>query len=377
MEPMATAIPPLFRGHPAGEPPLPPSPRRRSAQAPLRRRIRRLPFLPLLRRLLQPPLPRPHAPRPTPPWLSIVADAVSSPSSSDSLTSLAGALMVLVLKVISCAMNYDDGLLKEEDLREAQKRNRLLKLPRLLNMLATASAVIWARSVKGWPPSSFGATIRAIVQAAFCMGLYLYLVPQHPLSQFTEPVYHEWGFWSRLGYPYMSGLTACWKYYFVWSISEAAVIISGLCFSGWKDSSPPKPRWDGAKNVDILGVEFAKTAAQIPLAWNIQGLYPGYIIFFVQSALMIAVIYRWQQAVPSNMDPVKKILVFLNFACTVLMFYDFYACISRVLSLQETLVGYGSVYYIGTIVPIVFILLGHVIKLARPSRSKAQKQKEQ
>ena len=124
--------------------------------------------------------------------------------------------------------------------------------------------------MKGWPPSSFGATIRAIVQAAFCMGLYLYLVPQHPLSQFTEPVYHEWGFWSRLGYPYMSGLTACWKYYFVWSISEAAVIISGLYFSGWKDSSPPKPRWDGANNVDILGVEFAKTAAQIPLAWNIQ-----------------------------------------------------------------------------------------------------------
>ena len=59
------------------------------------------------------------------------------------------------------------------------------------------------------------------------------------------------------------------------------------------------------------------------------------------------------------------------------MFYDFYACISRVLSLQETLVAYGSVYYIGTIVPVVFILLGHVIKLARPSRSKAQKQKEQ
>ena len=37
--------------------------------------------------------------------------------------------MVLVLKVISCAMNYNDGLLKEEDLREVQKRNRLLKLP--------------------------------------------------------------------------------------------------------------------------------------------------------------------------------------------------------------------------------------------------------
>ena len=40
--------------------------------------------------------------------------------------------MVLTLKVISCAINYNDGLLKEDGLREAQKNNRLLKLPSLI-----------------------------------------------------------------------------------------------------------------------------------------------------------------------------------------------------------------------------------------------------
>lgn len=40
--------------------------------------------------------------------------------------------MVLTLKVISCAINYNDGLLKEEKLREAQKKNRLIKLPSLI-----------------------------------------------------------------------------------------------------------------------------------------------------------------------------------------------------------------------------------------------------
>ena len=40
--------------------------------------------------------------------------------------------MVLTLKVISCAINYNDGLLKEEGLREAQKKNRLIKLPSLI-----------------------------------------------------------------------------------------------------------------------------------------------------------------------------------------------------------------------------------------------------
>ena len=84
-----------------------------------------------------------------------------------------------------------------------------------------------------------------------------------------------------------------------------------------------------------------------------QGLYPGYIIFFVQSALMIAgsrgnnqalllstyslfrclnfslmviifvviwaAIYRWQQSVPPNMALLKKLLAFLNFAYTILV----------------------------------------------------------
>lgn len=66
----------------------------------------------------------------------------------------------------------------------------------------------------------------------------------------------------------MAGFTARWKYYFIWSISEASIIISGLGFSGWTETR--KPRWDRAKNVDIIGVEFAKSAAEIPLYWNIQ-----------------------------------------------------------------------------------------------------------
>ncbi|KAK6137534.1 hypothetical protein DH2020_028719 [Rehmannia glutinosa] len=183
---------------------------------------------------------------------------------------------------------------------------------------------IWQDTKTGLSPSPYWATFRALFQAAICMGLYLYLVPHYPLSRFTEPVYQEYGFWKRLSYQYMSGFTARWKYYFIWSISEASIIISGLGFSGWSDSNPRKPRWDHAKNVDILGVELAKSSVQIPLVWNIQvstwlrhyvyerliqkgkkpgffqllatqtvsavwhGLYPGYIIFFVQSAIMIA-----------------------------------------------------------------------------------------
>ncbi|MBA0613076.1 hypothetical protein Godav_013586, partial [Gossypium davidsonii] len=44
-----------------------------------------------------------------------------------------------------------------------------------------------------------------------------------------------------------------------------------------------------------------------------------------------------------------------------------------VLSLHESLALYGSVYYVGTILPITLILLGYIIP-AKPARSKARKQ---
>ena len=42
----------------------------------------------------------------------------------------------------------------------------------------------------------------------------------------------------------------------------------------------------------------------------------------------------------------------------------------QVLSLHETLTAYRSVYYIGTIVPIIVLLFGYIVK--PPRRSKAQ-----
>uniref|UniRef100_A0A0D6QUZ7 Wax synthase domain-containing protein n=1 Tax=Araucaria cunninghamii TaxID=56994 RepID=A0A0D6QUZ7_ARACU len=254
--------------------------------------------------------------------------------------------------------------------------------------------------------------LRALAQASFCMGMYLYLGPHFPLSRFFEPLYQEWGFWKRLGYQYMSGFTARWKYYFIWSISEASIIVSGLGFSGWSDSNPLKPKWDRAKNVDILGVELARSAAELPLVWNIQvstwlrhyvyerliqkgkkpgfiqllatqivsavwhGLYAGYIIFFIHSALFIAgskVIYRWRQALSETAVLGRKMLTLTNVIYTALVLN--YACIGfLVLSLHETLASYSSVHYVGTLVPVVLILLGSVLKPPRAAKARSKKE---
>lgn len=52
----------------------------------------------------------------------------------------------------------------------------------------------------------------------------------------------------------------------------------------------------------------------------------------------------------------------------------FLFCLSQVLSFQETLTAYKSVYFIATIVPISLIILGKIIKPARPARTKARKE---
>ena len=43
--------------------------------------------------------------------------------------------MVLTLKVVSCAINYGDGLLKEEGLRDAQKKYRLIHCPSIIEYI--------------------------------------------------------------------------------------------------------------------------------------------------------------------------------------------------------------------------------------------------
>ncbi|KAI3501227.1 hypothetical protein L1887_29091 [Cichorium endivia] len=342
-----------------------------------------------------------------------------------------GSMMVITLKVISCAINYNDGLLKEENLRESQKKNRLIKLPSFIEYVGyclccgshfagpvyemkdyldwSERKAIWKKTKKP-SPSPFVATLKVVFQAAFCMAIYLYLVPRYPLSTFSNPIYKHSGFMDRLMYQYMCSFTARWKYYFIWSVSEASMILSGLGFSGWTNYTPPTPRWARAKNVDILGVEFTKSSVEIPLAWNIHvstwlrhyvydrlvqkgkkpgffqllatqtvsavwhGLYPGYIIFFVQSALMISgsrAIYRWQCSVSSNKRVLKKLLMLSNFAYSVLVL-NYSSLGFMILGLNETIKVYGSVYYVGSIAPVVLIILGNIIR-PKPSTSRARK----
>lgn len=205
-------------------------------------------------------------------------------------------MMVLTLKVTSAAFNYQDGLIEDEKtLREAQKKYRLKNLPSFVAYLGycfncgthlvgpvfelrdymdwTENKGLWDPAAEKKPPSPYIPTFLAIIKAFVCMGIFMYLTGAYPLSFVTDSKFMEWGYWHRVWYQYLCGFGTRWKYYFIWSLSEAAVMISGFGFSGWSTSAPseePKATWSRAHNVDIVNVELATSAAEIPKYWNIH-----------------------------------------------------------------------------------------------------------
>ncbi|GFQ03281.1 lysophospholipid acyltransferase 1 [Phtheirospermum japonicum] len=124
-----------------------------------------------------------------------------------------GALMVITLKIIWCVINYNDGLLKEDDLHEAQKKNRLIKLPSLLEYMGyclccgshfagpvyemkdylewTESRGIWQATKNGLSPSPYWATFRACMEE---VGIMFMMSPNyHPAMKTFAPVRRKLG----------------------------------------------------------------------------------------------------------------------------------------------------------------------------------------
>jgi len=156
--------------------------------------------------------------------------------------------------------------------------------------------------------------------------------------------------------------------------------------------------WDRATNARPLKVEAVPSAASLPLNWNISvshwlriyvyermtgkhrkggfkevmatqitsaiwhGLYPGYILMFVGTGLMMfgsRVLYRYQQGVPEHKKGVK-----VAFAVAQFLYANFcnnYAPMGFILlGWRETFSAWSGVYYFGTLIPIAVLVWGQV-----------------
>ncbi|CAI5465325.1 unnamed protein product [Closterium sp. Yama58-4] len=367
-----------------------------------------------------------------------------------------GAMMILVLKVTSVAYDYQDGgkPRKPDDAKAASAAisdapKPIAALPSLLQFLGYTFCCglhfagpfydfsayndwinrkgIWAPGTR--TPPALVPFLRAFVQGIVSAVIQLKLASILDIDILKTPkVYFAMPYWRRFLFIYHACEVTRWKYYFIWSISESAMIASGLGFSGWvrkmgkgdaegKENGGGKEKhvggsftevasWKRAQNCHILGVELATSTATLATNWNISvglwlrtyvyerlvpaggkpafvhllltqivsalwhGLYPGYLLFFVGVALEIAgsrVIYKYERAIPPQATFLKGLATVLHaiYAC----FCNNYVAIGFiVLTAQETITAYKGLLYLGNIVPLAIVILGNFLPSPRPSR---------
>ncbi|TIC02476.1 MBOAT-domain-containing protein [Wallemia mellicola] len=204
---------------------------------------------------------------------------------------ISGSLMVLIQRTTTYAWNVHDGQLKEEELEDYQKDNRVMKQPPLLGFLAYTLYFPAILVGPAFPYDAYASLVdnslfetsrprklkgrrragyRRMVFGLIFMALYAVFGGSTDMGFLIDS---EWkknhGILSRIAFLQKSAVVTRCKYYAVWSISEGACIISGLGFNGYNEKNG-RTRWDRVRNIDVLGVELAQNVKELLDAWNMN-----------------------------------------------------------------------------------------------------------
>eukprot|EP00898_Chlorokybus_atmophyticus_P005855 jgi/Chlat1/6270/Chrsp44S05862 len=343
-----------------------------------------------------------------------------------------GAMMILMLKLISCAYNYQDGCYLDATpmpLHEVQRKYALRKLPSILEYFGylfcdglvmsgpvfeistylayTNREEVYSPKYERRMPSSVLPSLTRLAIAIVCAGIYLKLLPQ--VDHLKSNIYSELPLWRKLWFMYRLSFFTRFKYYFAWNVAAAAMVMSGLGYTG---AAPPAYPWERALNVHIKGVELCVSGAQLPAVWNVSvstwlrtyvyirlspvgskpgylpllatqfisgiwhGVYPGYILYFVSTSFMIAaskVLYRYQQALPKDAKTARNAFSVFHWAFTSVV-HTYLTMGFIILSFSGTIAAWRSVHFIGHAMLLLVILLGFVYSPRAPKETvKVQK----
>ncbi|KAK9864166.1 hypothetical protein WJX84_000212 [Apatococcus fuscideae] len=327
-----------------------------------------------------------------------------------------GAQMVLTLKVISAAVCYADGMRPEKDLNEYQRAHKLERLPSLFEFVSfTFSAgnllsgpcfeirdyLDYIARKGPWDPKNKvpSSTIPGIIRfikAICCLGGHMYLLNFFPVSALEGEGFARSTFARKMLLVIVVPFVARLKYYFAWAVSEAGLIFQGFNFNGYDKAG--KARWDRYSNTRIMQVELCTSLAQLPVHWNTctgnflrryvyerlskgdaavyvtqvisgvwHGLFPGYGLFFLSSAIFIQaskLIFKyerdWSGAARNNW---MWIAIKWTFTTVIL---NYCATAFLILDLWPTLALWRSVYFIGHVLMVGVVILGMVSPPRRP-----------
>lgn len=343
-----------------------------------------------------------------------------------------GALMVVTLKLISCATNVSDSYKDEKHLRQHEREWMIPAAPRPLEyasyIFATGNLLagphfhfkayseyierrgLWSPLAARKSPNPTPQGLLHLAQALTCLVLHVGLTHAGlGVSALTSDWFFNLPYLGRLGMLWVCGITARWKYYFVWSLAHAGMVVSGFSFEGFDASG--KPMWDRGRNQHIRGLELCRSGAEITLNWNVQtglwlrryvydrltpigtkpgfgalmltqlvsgvwhGLFPGYIMFFSGTALLVQTsreIYRYQR----HLRGLPHRIVILLHTLLTSICLNFLAAAFQLLTWDESIAVWRSMYFAPTLLMLAICCIFPALPKPRPSKAKATRPPE-
>ncbi|CAH3149333.1 unnamed protein product [Porites lobata] len=287
-----------------------------------------------------------------------------------------GPLMLIVQRVIYIAYNLHDGFVTDENkLTEEQKREKLKKVPSLLEYF---SYIFHYSMILAGPlctfkefndfidgsdirpkrpgekePSPLVDVIRKLSSGFLCVFILFFTEDDYPIPRNADPQFiSTQPFYWRVIYGWISATVAKLRYYFAFKVSEAVNNLAGLGFNGFDENG--KAKWDRITNINILKFEFATNIKMVCDNWNIStalwlrrtvyercsrhrtlavfitssvwhGFYPGYYMMFLSLALFIEAARMGR----------RVFRPYFQKSYAMALTYDVITCIVTVLSVAE------------------------------------------
>ncbi|KAA6421295.1 MAG: membrane bound O-acyl transferase family [Trebouxia sp. A1-2] len=324
-----------------------------------------------------------------------------------------GAQMVLTLKMISAAVCYHDGLMPAQELTPYQEARKLVAMPSPLEWLSyifasgnlLAGPFFELRDYRdyiqrqgAWAgafPSGLLPGVVRLLKALLCMAFHLRMTQGFNASTLESAWYYSQPLWSRIVVLYLVPTIYRYKYYFAWAVAESGLTVSGFNYNGKSDRG--SYQWDRYVNTRIRHVEFQTSLAKLPEHWNVctglflrqyvyerltvkgkpptfftlivtqlvsgiwHGLFPGYVLFFISSALMFQsskVLYRYERNWPKQVQNFP-LWVVAKWAYTAFCL-NYCASAFMILTFKESLAVWRSISFLGHFLMIALILVSVV-----------------
>lgn len=198
--------------------------------------------------------------------------------------------MVLVMNLTSFAWSCWDGQLRTlEECDDVQKVERVTQMPNLLEFFGYCfyfpgvmvgpstrfhDYLRWANgSMYGPrttpPPGRWVESLREVGIAVVSLILMTSTSAKFDYNRLIDPtdtvVYMP--LWRRILFVQVAGLVVRFRFYGVWSLSNAGCVLSGLAFNG-TDPATHKATWTRCKNVFVRHLEGAHNWKELLDAWN-------------------------------------------------------------------------------------------------------------